>query len=66
MRKITPTEKRGIWFLVIGIALFTLISSPLEELLGNTFPNPTVRLGLGLGLAIFIAYIGKFKKYYSR
>lgn len=66
MRKITPTERRGIWFLVIGIALFSLISSPLEEILAKTFPSATTRLMLGLGLAVFIAYIGKFKKYYSR
>jgi len=62
MKKITKLEKQGMLFLVIGIIVFAFLTEPISNWVSNSFQSDLVKLLIGAGLIIGIAYFGKLSK----
>jgi len=62
MRKITKTEKQGIAFLLITIIVFAFLTEPITNLVNQAFNSNLIKMLIGLGLIVIIAYLGKLNK----
>lgn len=58
-RKITKTEKQGIFFIIIGVMVFAFLTDPITGWVSDTFPNSMTRFLIGLGLIFAVAYFGR-------